>query len=97
MYENGKLSGKRKWYRENGKLMQIGEFKDEKRVGLWKRYHPNKALYDEGEFMDDKKTGEWKIYDANGALMKTKEFKKRLPQVISYERQGSPQSFQFEN
>ena len=46
----GQLDGLWKWYRENGKPLQVGRFEDGKQVGLWKRYHENGNLYDVGAY-----------------------------------------------
>jgi antitoxin component YwqK of YwqJK toxin-antitoxin module len=75
----GKFSGQDDWewtwFRENGEVMQIGAFDDDKKIGTWRRYHPNGALYDEGRYIDDRKVGEWSTFDAKGKLVKTARHK----------------------
>ena len=67
------MNGVWKWYRVNGKLMQMGYLTMRKKTGTWKRYHPNGELYDEGN-INGKKTGE-KTYNTNGKLIKSKKHK----------------------
>ena len=62
-----------KWYRENGKPLQVGRFKNGKQVGLWKRYHESGKLYDVGKFVNGEKKGVWKYYDKRGKLIRTKK------------------------
>jgi len=44
------MTGEWKWYRENGKLWQVGNFKDNVKDGKWERYYPSGKLFDVGYF-----------------------------------------------
>ncbi|MCU1526040.1 MAG: repeat variant [Microbacteriaceae bacterium] len=69
--DRGEFTGAWTW-RENGRLLQQGEFRDGKQIGPWKRYHATGAIMDEGEWVDGIRSGEWKYYDSNGELLRTK-------------------------
>jgi len=74
--ENGEFTGSWKWWRENGRVLQFGDFNDGKQVGPWKRYHANGQLMDEGSYgQDGNKVGEWKVYNPDSSLKSTKVFK----------------------
>jgi antitoxin component YwqK of YwqJK toxin-antitoxin module len=49
------MVGEWKWYWENGNLMQIGTFTNEKKNGIWTRFKEDGSLLDETKFMDGKK------------------------------------------
>lgn len=73
--DQGEFTGPWKWWRENGQVLQFGEFEDNKQIGPWKRFHGNGQLMDEGEYgPDGKKTGEWKTYNPDSTVRSTKTY-----------------------
>ena len=76
-YQNDKLNGEYKIYRDfmkmlvggiirtdinNLTLIADGKYYDDKKSGYWKNYDLTGALRNEGRFSGDERTGEWKYY-----------------------------------
>ena len=57
-----------KGYYKDGKLRDVGNYRDNLKTGEWKYYHPNGELLYIGEFVNGKETGPWKFYHDNGKL-----------------------------
>lgn len=50
----GLMQGEWKFYRENGQLWQVGNFKNDMKNGTWLRYDKNDKLEYEETFKDNK-------------------------------------------
>ena len=59
----------------NGKLEEIGNYKNGEREGEWKGYHENGKLEGIGNYKNGKLEGEWKSYHNNGKLEQIVNFK----------------------
>lgn len=53
-YINELMKGEWLFYRENGQLWQIGNFKDGQKHGIWKRFSKENKLEYEQEFTEGK-------------------------------------------
>jgi antitoxin component YwqK of YwqJK toxin-antitoxin module len=49
------MAGEWKWYRENGKLLQVGPLDNDIKTGVWTRYSVDGALMNETVFINGKK------------------------------------------
>ena len=68
-FDNGKKSGKWKYFLNNGQMQSSGSFKDGKIVGRWKWFFKTGEPRGTGGFDDEEqKHGAWKRYHANGQL-----------------------------
>ena len=74
------LTGPVKTYYESGALESVGEYRSNRKQGLFTSYHLNGKIKEQGEFAADKKHKEWKEYDEGGNLVRTTLFKAGLPQ-----------------
>ncbi len=54
LFQNDKMEGQWKFYRETGQLWQIGVFKNGKKNGSWVRYDRDGKLEYQENFMEDK-------------------------------------------
>lgn len=75
------------WYNEDRQLVEIGNKKDDVRVGKWRFYATNYVLTAEGEY-DDKgvKKGIWKYYYDDGAIKSIED--QNTGEVRSYNPEG---------
>ncbi len=62
------MTGIWKHYNANGKLHQIGEFKDDKQNSVWKFYFDTEEFMGTGTLENDKMIGLWKWYHKNATL-----------------------------
>ncbi|WP_324028212.1 hypothetical protein QSV08_09855 [Maribacter sp. BPC-D8] len=67
-----------KSYHENGKLKNIGELKDSKKIGEWKWYYNTGELQYIGSYENGNEQGEWKEYYDNGKLKKILNYSKGI-------------------
>lgn len=54
IFENDKMEGEWKFYRETGQLWQIGNFKNSMKDGSWIRYDKNDKIEYQETFKDNK-------------------------------------------
>lgn len=54
-FQNDRMEGEWKFYRQTGQLWQVGNFKAGKKNGSWVRYDKNDAVEYSENFIDDKK------------------------------------------
>ena len=59
----------------NGKLEEIGNYKNGKKEGETRWYYENGKLEQIGNFKNGKLEGEWKAYHNNGKLKEIKNYK----------------------
>jgi antitoxin component YwqK of YwqJK toxin-antitoxin module len=65
-------TGKWRYYYDNGKLKNIGEYSSDGRSGKWKSYHNNGHLAEKGKYNNiGECIGKWKFYDLNGKLIES--------------------------
>ncbi len=57
---------------KNGTLKMEGEYRNNKRTGLWKRYNEKGILIAEIEFKNGKREGKSIFYNNDGSLIETK-------------------------
>lgn len=81
-YKNNHMSGERKYYDENGKLIR----------GLFKFYHPNGQVERDGLCIDGKPEGAIFVYDENGKIVMSVEHKNGKPdgKTYFYNKLGQP-------
>lgn len=64
-YNNGALDGESKEYFLSGTLKQKGQYKDNKKVGVWEDFHPNGKRSVLTRYKDGMKHGYTIVYDDN--------------------------------
>jgi antitoxin component YwqK of YwqJK toxin-antitoxin module len=69
------LVGPFKTYYEAGGIESQGEYRSNRKHGLYTGFHPNGKMKEQGEFIADKKHKEWKEFDEQGNLKRTLIFK----------------------
>jgi antitoxin component YwqK of YwqJK toxin-antitoxin module len=72
------LNGPYKTYYDNGAKEAEGEFRSQRRHGLFIAYHPNGKIKEQGEYIADRKHKDWNEYDEQGNLVRTFVFKAGL-------------------
>ena len=71
--------------------IQIGKFKNGKRVGTWKGYYDNGQISFLGNYEGGKRHGSWETYHSNGHLFRHEKYKDGKPngEWKSYHYNGS--------
>tara|TARA_B110000003_G_C16644908_1_gene531618 strand:- start:1341 stop:1760 length:420 start_codon:yes stop_codon:yes gene_type:complete len=73
---NGKpLTGKCKFFYENGDIRSRREYLTGKYHGPWKFYYENGEIETQGQYNKGKKTGEWKYFYENGKIKQVSYYK----------------------
>ena len=67
-------SSSKKVINEKNEISSKGNFKDNKKTGIWKYFYSNGNLHQKGKYKDDKQNGIWKFYFDSGELMGFGEF-----------------------
>ena len=57
-------------------MKAVGNFDNDKEIGLWKIYYSNGQLHYIGEFENGKGSGEWKWYNESGQLLNISNYRK---------------------
>ena len=65
---NGRIEGECKRYYENGQLLQICNYKNNKNEGEYKEYYINGQLFVICNYKNDEREGECKSYYNNGQI-----------------------------
>jgi len=66
--------GLHKEYFRDGKLANVGKYKDGKKTGVWKFYFRNGTVRATGKFSDDQFTGLWKWFRESGKPLQNGKF-----------------------
>ena len=74
-YIKGMRDGEWKEYTKDGKLQQVGFFKEDKFSGTWKYFDANGKVVNERSYKDGKLDGENRSYSPDGNLLKVTVFK----------------------
>jgi antitoxin component YwqK of YwqJK toxin-antitoxin module len=74
-FVDGKPHGTFKFWYEEGKISEIGEFDMGIMVGYWKFYNEDGKLWKEGNYKNGEEDGLWKFYDEKGNLVKEENWK----------------------
>ena len=82
LYNKNIRTGVWKYYYENRKLKNTGEFRNDKQSGVWKTYNTNGALIQESTYEFDEKTGSSKTYYENGTMNTLGKFKNNLQEGL---------------
>ena len=69
-----KQQGSATFYHHNGKLAQVGQYLDNKSVGVWKIYYVSGSIASEGKKIDGKNDSIWTYYHLNGSIKGTTNF-----------------------
>jgi uncharacterized protein len=85
---NSPLVGQ-KYYYENGQVSGEGNFKNDKKEGVWKSYYENGQLKLEENFSEGKREGVSKLYHSTGELKSEVNWRKdKMHGVRAYEKNG---------
>ncbi|SFJ07889.1 toxin-antitoxin system YwqK family antitoxin [Olleya namhaensis] len=76
LYRDGLLHGEANWFAENGKLIKVITYKNDKFDGVYKAYNKQGVIATEGHYRDDVKCCIWKRYK-NGAVVEEKDLDKK--------------------
>ena len=95
-------NGKMKNLPEYGPTQKVeeGEYKDNRKIGVWKKYYPNKSVKDEITFVNNQPTGPYTIYYENGQIMEQGNWKRNrnIGKFTRYYENGEKhQEFNFNN
>jgi MORN repeat variant len=67
-FRGGEMHGADKAWHPNGQLWSRGEWRDNKREGLWEYFTETGVLSQRGEHLDGKMSGEWVTYHDDGTV-----------------------------
>lgn len=73
--KDGKLDGEVVKYFENGQKMEVGQYENNLKFGLWTRYNMTGTTIAEARYKNDKKDGTWMVYDDKGSKLFQMEYK----------------------
>lgn len=73
--KDGKLNGVVVKYYENGVKMEVGNYDNNLKFGLWTRFNTSGLLIAEASYKNDKKDGTWAVYDDKGTKLFNMEYK----------------------
>ena len=74
-YNGEPLTGKCKFFYENGDIRSRREYLKGKYHGPWKFYYENGELETQGQYNKGKKTGEWKYFYESGKIKQVSYYK----------------------
>jgi antitoxin component YwqK of YwqJK toxin-antitoxin module len=88
--EQGDRNGKWNDFFPSGKVMDEGQYTENRRAGLWKFYSNDSKTEQTGYFNNGRPDGIWKWYFENGALLREEEYfqGKRDGAYTEYSRSG---------
>ena len=61
-------------YHDNGKLSEVGFYKDGKKTGVLKYFYKSGQVERVGSYEDGQKVGEWHYYKEDGELIMTENY-----------------------
>jgi len=56
------------FYHNNGNISSLGQYSNDKKVGIWKRYYRSGGLHSEGKITNNKHDSIWTYYHINGSI-----------------------------
>jgi len=74
-----KQQGPAVFYHFNGKVSMLGQYLNNKRVGLWKKYYLDGSIASMGKMADDDNDSIWTYYNLDGTVFNTMNFINGLP------------------
>lgn len=67
--KDGKLNGSITKKYEDGTNMEVGNYENNLKFGLWTRYNVKGHITAQASYLNDKKDGNWFVYDDNGTKL----------------------------
>jgi antitoxin component YwqK of YwqJK toxin-antitoxin module len=75
LVKEGKLDGEIVKYYDNGSKMEVGNYENNLKFGLWTRFNTSGSVIAEASYKNGKKDGSWVVYDDKGTKLFKMEYK----------------------
>lgn len=74
LYKDGFISGKWKYWDEEGILVYIVNYEDDSLDGKFVSYYPDGGIKEQGQYLNNSRIGEWIIYSEKGQVLSRKAY-----------------------